>query len=181
MNDAMNAAVDAAAAVGTAKGRKGLRQLADGVQAAFLTVVLDQDVLLGGRQQSQPFLRNTSRPHRPVESVEQGAADLVLFQHDRHRFVLTQRRPPHTPARGVGGQGCLEVLGQPQVVHHQTVRLVLEDPINAADGLHQPVAPHRLVNIHSVQAGSVEPGEPHVSNQHNLEWVGGIAEAVPFV
>ena len=110
--------------------------------------------------------------------MEQGATDLVLFQHDRHRFVLVQRRPPRTPALGVGGQSCLEVLGQSQVVHHETARLVLEDPIDAGDGLHQPMPAHRLVHIHGVQAGRVETREPHVPHQHNLEWFGGIAEAV---
>ena len=64
----------------------------------------NMSILYKQTEPSQPFLRITSRPHRPVESVEQGTADLVLLQHDRHRFVLVQRRPPRASALGVRGR-----------------------------------------------------------------------------
>ena len=34
--------------------------------------------------------------------------------------------------------------------------------------LHQPVAPHRLVDVHRVHRGAVESGQPHVPHDHQL-------------
>ena len=84
--------------------------------------------------------------------------------------------PPAAAAAGVGGQGLLQLGGQAQVVHHQPAGLVAEHPVDPGDGLHQPVAPHRLVGVHGVQAGGVEPGEPHVAHQHHPQRVGAVAE-----
>ena len=133
-------------------------------------------MLLGGRQEVQAVLRRTRRPLRPVEAVEQRAAHLVLLQHHRDRFVLVQRRLSLASALGVGGEGLLQVLGQPQVVDDQAAGLVLEHAVHAGDGLHQPVAAHRLVDVHGVQAGRVEAGQPHVPHQHNPQRVAGVAE-----
>src|SRR5207249_611064 len=39
-------------------------------------------------------------------------------------------------------------------------------------------AAHRLVQVHGVQAWRVEAGEPHVTHEHHVQRVGGVAEAV---
>ena len=158
--------------------REGERKLPYRVQAALLAVLLGQDVLLGRREQPQSLLRSSRRPERPVEAVEESAADVVLLEHDRDRLLLVQRRLTLAAAFGVGGQGLLQVLRQPQVVDDQAAGLVLEHAIYARDGLHQPVAAHRLVDVHGVQAGGVEACEPHVAHQHDLQRVVGVAE--PF-
>ena len=38
------------------------------------------------------------------------------------------------------------------------------------------MAAHRLVHIHGVQAGRVEPREPHVPHQHDLQRITGVTE-----
>ena len=93
-------------------------------------------------------------------------------------LLLVQRGLTLAAAFGVGGEGLLQVLGQAQVVHDQAARFVLEHAVDAGDGLHQAVAAHRLVDVHGVQAGGVEAGEPHVAHQHDLQRVVGVAE--PF-
>ena len=89
---------------------------------------------------------------------------------------VSMRGLPLAAALGVGGQRLLQLVGQPQVIDHQPARLVAEHAVDAGDGLHQPVAPHRLVQVHRVQAGGVEPGEPHVADDHDLERVVGVLE-----
>ena len=112
------------------------------------------------------------------EAVEEAAADVVLLQHDRHRLVLVQRGLPLPTAFGVDGEGALEFVGQAEVVDHEAAGLVLEDAVDAGDGLHEPVAAHRLVNVHGVQARRVEAGEPHVAHQHDAQRVARVAESV---
>ena len=74
-------------------------------------------------------------------------------------------------AAGILPERVLEVLGDADVVHDQPGGLVAEDAVDAGDGLHQPVALHRLVDIHRVHAGRVEAGQPHVADDHQLERV----------
>jgi hypothetical protein len=150
--------------------REGLRQLAHRAHAALLAALLRQDVLLRARQQAEPFLRRAGRPLRPVEAphdavrrrvrTEEAAADLVFLQHHGDRLVLIQRRAPGAAALGVGGQRSFQLLRQAEVVHHQPAGLVLEHAVHARDRLHQPMPAHRLVDVHRVQAGRVEAGEP---------------------
>ena len=73
---------------------------------------------------------------------------------------------------------CLMFRGQSQVVHHQPAGLVLEHPVHPGDGLKQSMALHGLVHVHGVKAGSVEAGEPHVLDQHDLERVVRVPEPV---
>jgi hypothetical protein len=112
------------------------------------------------------LLRSAARPFRPIEAVEEAAADLVLFMHRRDRFFLIEGRPPSAAALRVGREGGLEFLRQTQVIHHESARFVLEDAVDPRDRLHQPVAAHRLIHIHRVKARRVEAGEPHVTHKH---------------
>ena len=68
-----------------------LLQLAHDADEALLAVLLRQDVLLGYGQQLQPLGR-AAGPCRPVEAVEQAAADLVLLLHQRDRPRPGRRR-----------------------------------------------------------------------------------------
>ena len=88
--------------------------------------------------------------------------------HDCHRLFLVQRRLARAAAFSVSGESLPELVGQAQVVDYQATGLVLEHPVHPGDGLHQPVAPHRLVHVHRVEAGRVKAGEPHIPHQHDL-------------
>ncbi|EXI72988.1 MAG: hypothetical protein AW07_02920 [Candidatus Accumulibacter sp. SK-11] len=158
--------------------REGLQQLTHRADAPFLAVLLRQDVLLRERQQAQPLLRRAGRPVRPVETVEEAAADLVLLQHHGDRFVLVQRRAPGATALGVRRQRLLQLLREAQVVHHQPAGLVPEHAVDTCDRLHQTVPTHWLVDVHGMQARRVEAGEPHVAHEDELERVLRVAEAI---
>ena len=73
-------------------------------------------------------------------------------------------------------EGLLELVGQAEVIDDQAAGLVPEDAVDPGDGLHQAVALHRLVDVHRVQAGGVEAGQPHVADDHQLERVVGVLE-----
>src|SRR5690606_40577999 len=76
--------------------------------AALLAVILSENVLLGGGQQTQAFLRRTGGPARAVEAVEQVSTDLVLLEHERDRVLLIERgaaRPARSEERRVGKEG----------------------------------------------------------------------------
>ena len=156
--------------------RERLRQLAHGLQAARLAVLLREHVLQRRRQQMEPLGRRSHRPCGPVEPVEQAAADLVLLQHHLDRLLLVQRRLPPAAALGVGRQRPLQLVGQAEVVDDESPRLVPEHAVDPRDCLHQPMAAHRLVHVHRVQARRVEAREPHVAHEHHAERVGGVAE-----
>ena len=72
----------------------------------------------------------------------------------------------------------LQVLGNADIVDDEAGRLVAEHPVDTGDGLHQPVALHRLVDIHRVHARRVEAGQPHVSHDDELERIVGVLGAL---
>jgi len=155
-----------------------LRKLKHRLHATVLAVLLGQDVFLGGRQQTQTFRRCARNPSRPVESVEQTAADLILFEHHRHGFRLIERGSSCAAALGVGCQRTLEFMSESQVIDNKTAGLVLKHAVDPGDGLHQPMAAHRLIHVHGVQARRVEAREPHVPYQHHAERIAGVAEPI---
>ena len=83
---------------------------------------------------------------------------------------------PWPPLSRVGGQGMFQLVGEAEIIHHQAAWFVAEDPVHPRDGLHQPVAAHRLVGIHRVQARRVEAGQPHVAHDHDAERVLAVFE-----
>ena len=143
----------------------------DDLHETRLAVLLLEDVLLSGGDQAQALGGRARRPLVPVEAVQDVAGDLVLFLHDRHRLRGVDAGAALPAALGVRGQGVLELVGQAQVIHHQPAGLVAEDAVDAGDGLHQPVALHRLVGVHGVQARRVEAGQPHVAHDDDAERV----------
>ena len=132
------------------KGKR-LRKLAHHPEQAVLAFLLRKDVLLRGGKEAQPCGRRTRQPPGPVEAVEQSTANLVLLQHRRDCFLLVDRRLPRPAALGVGGECGLQLVREPEVVHHEAARLVAEDAVHARDRLHEPMPAHRLVHIHRVQ------------------------------
>jgi hypothetical protein len=82
-----------------------LRQLAHGVEETILAILLAQDVLLCRWKYAQPLLRRPCCPCRPVEAMEEAAADFVLLQHQgATRFLAAAageeiRFPPLRPWR----------------------------------------------------------------------------------
>ena len=63
-------------------------------------------------------------------------------------------------------------MGQPQVIDNQPARLVFEYPVHPGDRLHQPMPAHRLIDIHRVQEGLVEPGLVLLRHEQNVVLLG---------
>ena len=108
---------------------------------------------------------------------EHGPDDLVLLQQHPNGLGLVDAGL-FAVAAGILAERALEVLRDADVVHHQPGRLVAEHAVDAGDGLHQPVALHRLVHVHRVHAGRVEAGQPHVAHDHQLERVARVLGAL---
>jgi hypothetical protein len=92
---------------------EGLRKLSYDAQEAVFSILLSEDMFLRQRQQAQPLLRRTRRPFRPVEAMEQSAADLVLLQHQGDGLVLIKRRPPPSAAFGAGRERLFQLMARP--------------------------------------------------------------------
>ena len=118
--------------------REGAGEVAHDLYATVLAVLLREYVFLRRRQQAQPFPRRAGSSRGAVETVKQGAADLVLFQHHRHRLALIERGTSGAAALGVGRERPLELVGEPEIIDDEAARLVPEHPIDARDRLPQP-------------------------------------------
>ena len=101
--------------------------------------------------------------------MEEAAADLVFRSMSATASLLIDGGLARPAALGVGGEGLAQLVGEAEVVHDEAAGLVLEDAVDAGDGLHEAVAAHGLVDVHGVQAGRVEAGEPHVADDDDLE------------
>jgi hypothetical protein len=134
-------------------------------------------VLERARQHQQALHAVAVHELAVVEAVEEVAADLERLQQQRHGGVDVHLGLALAAGLGVRGHGLAEVVGQAEVVHHQAAGLVAEDAVDARDGLHQPVALHRLVDVERVHRGRVEAGQPHVAHDHHAQRVRGVAEA----
>ena len=113
-----------------------------------------------------------------VEAVQHAAQDVELFRQHRVRLGSIHRGAATALAGGVFLEGRLQLVGNPDVVHHQTALLVLEDAIHPGDGLHQVVALHRLVDVERMDTGRIEAGQPHVAHDDDLQWVCRVLEAL---
>ena len=104
------------------------------------------------------------------------AADRIAREHRYDRLVLIDGGISMPAAFGIDGERLLQLMGQTEVVDHQATGLVLENAVYAGDGLHEAVAAHGFVDIHRVQTGRVEAGEPHVAHDDDFEGVLRILE-----
>ncbi len=145
----------------------------DGVGEALLAVILAQD-MVGHLGQQLPGL---GAEVRVVAAVQDAVEHLHLLQQQAQGLVGVDGRPPLAVGQGVVLQGGLELVGNADVVDDQTAGLVLEHPVDPGDGLHQVVATHGLVDIHRVQTGRIEAGQPHVAHDDQLERVGRVLVA----
>ena len=108
----------------------------------------------------------------PRAAVQQLAEDLDLLLQQRERLVDrgADLLPGPVPV-GVVGERGLQRLGDADVVDDQPAGLVAEGAVDPGDGLHQPGAAHRLVDVHGVHRRGVEAGQPHVPDDHQLQRV----------
>ncbi len=81
-------------------------------------------------------------------------------------------------ALGVEVERFFEFVGDAEVVHNQAALFLEVDAVDAGDRLHQVVPLHRLVEVQGVEAGGIEPGEPHVADDDEFEVVGGVFDAL---
>ena len=113
---------------------------------------------------------------------EHSSDDLVFLKQHPNRFRFVDAGLVAVAGR-ILAESALEVLGDADVIDHQPGGLVTEDPVDAGDGLHQSVALHRLVHIHRVHTGCIEPGQPHIPHDHEPERVlrvfGALGEQFP--
>ena len=149
-------------------------------RAASLPVLLRQDVLLRRGQHARAAAAGVPVTHGDQSKPWNSRGRPRSFSSiTRHRLVLVHRgrRPcrrlsvyvgERLLAAGRRGRGSRRP-GRPACPEHA---------VHARDGLHQPVAAHRLVDVHRVQARRVEAGEPHVAHDHELERVGRVLEAL---
>ena len=69
------------------------------------------------------------------------------------------------------------MIGNPEIVNNEPARLILEHSVDSGYRLHQAMSPHRLIDVHCVQARTVESGKPHVTNNDDLQRVFGVFES----
>ena len=110
--------------------------------------------------------------------MQQVADYLVLLQHDRDGLFLIDCCLSLASAGGVGVQGPLQCIGDPEVIGHETARLVLEHAVHTGNRLHEVVPGHRLVQVHRVHARAVEARQPHVAHDYQFQIVPGILESL---
>ena len=108
--------------------------------------------------------------------MKHGSNHVKFFQHHGHGFSLINRCLAATAGFGIIGQRPFQLVGQAQVVDNQPARLVFKHPVDAGNGLHQAVAPHRLVDVHRMQRRAVEPRQPHIPHDHHLHRIARVFE-----
>lgn len=70
-------------------------------------------------------------------------------------------------ACGVFLERRLQFIDDTHVVHHQAAQRVFENAVEPGNGLHQVMALW-LVHVQGVDAGRIEAGQPHVTDDHPL-------------
>ena len=124
------------------------------------------------------FARASSEIIGPVEAFEHRADDLVLLQHHSDGFSLVYCGLTLTAGFSVGRQRFPQGFGHTEIVHHQAAGLIPEDPVDPGNGLHQGVAFHGLIQVHGVQRGDIEAGQPHIAHNDHSQRVIRVLEAL---
>ncbi len=110
---------------GGAEG-EGAGKFCHHLHPALLAVFLFENVLLTGGNELQALRGGAADPLVPVEAVHQVAGDVVFLQHHGDGLGGVEGRVSLAAAFGVGDQRLLELIGEAEVIHHQTARLVAE-------------------------------------------------------
>ena len=107
-----------------------------------------------------------------VEAVDELAAD-VEFLLPLHEGGLGDVGVAETllVALRILLHGCLEGLGDADVIDDETTFLAGENAIDTGNGLHEVVAAHRLIDVHGGERRHIEAREPHVAHDGNLHRV----------
>ena len=158
--------------------REGLGQFSYRLHEPVFAIVLSQDVFLRGGAELQARLCVPGDPADPVEAVQHIAADLVFLLHDGHGLFLVDRGAAAAATLSVGLHCRPQLVGQAQVVHYMSAGLVPEHAVDPCNRLHQTVVAHGFVDIHGVQTGGVEPGEPHIAHDCHLEGIVRVPESL---
>ena len=162
--------------VGSGAKGEGLREFGHNLDEAFFAVLLFQDVLLRAWEKRHLLSWRSGMPLRPIEAVHHPACDLVFLQHDRDCLRGVDARIAFAATLGVHRERMFQLIGQAEVIDDQAAGLVAEDAVHAGDGLHEPVAAHRLVDIHCAERWRVEAGQPHVADDDDVERIFRIFE-----
>ena len=135
-------------------------------------------MIFGGQDEGQLLRRVGGEIILVGEAVEHLRDDFQFFQHEGHGLLLRHGRIALAAAVGVEGEGFFQVGGDAQVIDDQAARFVFVDAVDAGDGLHQVVALHRFVDVHGVQGGHIEAGQPHIAHDDQFQRIVGVFHAV---
>ena len=113
-----------------------------------------------------------------IEAREHIHHHFVQLLHFGNGFLLVEGDFAFALAGGVDQHGVFQILGDPDVIHHQPTYLVAKDAVDAGNGLHQRVPVHRFIHVHGVQAGCIEAGQEHIAYDDQPQGVFGIFQAV---
>ena len=113
------------------------------------------------------FKISPRRKLRIVVTVEQVSANRELFEelwvgNIRVAVVLSV-------TNGIIVHCLLQGRSNTHIVNDKSAFLITEDTINTSDCLHEIVALHRLVNIHSGKGRHIKACEPHIYNDCNFK------------
>ena len=153
-----------------------VREALDDPLALFAVVVADEEVF-GVADDREAIARRAAEEEAVVEVAEGVAAELQLLEHGGdglvHLELVVGDRFGGGGAVGavddVGAEGGLEVVGQTEVVDDEAAGLVVEDAVDAGDGLHQVLAAHRLVEVAGMEGREVKAGQPHIADDGDAE------------
>ena len=154
-----------------------MREIRNGFAEFFFAFWLGQNVFLRAGQDAELGYGTRGGPVGPLKALKECAAFLVLAQHNFDRFMLGPGERALAAAFGIGGDRLLQFLGEAEVIDNEAAGFFAEDPVDARDGLHEAVLVHVLIEVHGVEAGHVEAGEPHVADDDEAERVVRILEA----
>ena len=126
---------------------EGLIEEAHLVEEAVFAAGETEDVVFGLKDHAEFGLDVGGEVGLVVEAVEHALDDVQLLKEDLHGLLLLGGGVALAARLGVEAEGFLEVGGDAEVVDDEAGGLVLINPVDAGDGLHQVVALHGLIYI----------------------------------
>lgn len=154
-----------------------LGQFRHRLHEATLPILLLQNKIHCGGNHADSFGCRAGEELRMIETVHDAVDDFVLRKQHVQNFINGNAR---VAAIGlcVCGQGLLKFGGEAQVIDDQSTRLVFEHAVDASNRLHEIVPAHRLIDVHCVETRCVKASQPHISHDHELEWIFGLLKSL---